>query len=231
MPGMQSGIGVSNALIAEAFRSALRQQLIIVAVIFLALWLARLIALRSWPIKSTAGTGSSAGKARTGGSAGKAGTGGSAGKARSGGSAGKARTGEDARTATQPEPPGRRLLRIGFGILWIFDGILQAQPAMPIGMPAQVIKPTAQSSPAWVQHVVNAAGTVWTYHPIQISAAAVWIQVGIGIWLIAGSRGPLSRLAGLAEGSSLPEAPARPGLQDRHADQEQPDRGQHQTAQ
>jgi hypothetical protein len=25
------------------------------------------------------------------------------------------------------EPPGRRLLRIGFGLLWIFDGLLQAQ--------------------------------------------------------------------------------------------------------
>jgi cytochrome oxidase Cu insertion factor (SCO1/SenC/PrrC family) len=198
MPGMQSGIGVSNALIVEAFRSALRQQLIIVAVIFLALWLARLIALRSRPIKSTAGTGTSAGKARTGSSAGKARTGGSAGKAQTGGSAGKARTGEDAPTGTQPEPSGRRLLRIGFAILWIFDGILQAQPAMPIGMPAQVIKPTAASSPAWVQHVVNAAGTVWTYHPIQISAAAVWIQVGIGLWLLFARRGPWARLGALA---------------------------------
>jgi hypothetical protein len=29
------------------------------------------------------------------------------------------------------EPTGRRLLRIGFGLLWLLDGILQAQPAMP----------------------------------------------------------------------------------------------------
>jgi hypothetical protein len=69
MPGMQSGIGVSNALIAEAFRSALWRQLVIAAVIFLALWLARLIAVRSWPIKRTAGIGRPAGKARAGGAA------------------------------------------------------------------------------------------------------------------------------------------------------------------
>src|SRR5262249_58413868 len=35
-------------------------------------------------------------------------------------------------------------------------------------------------------------------HPMQAGASAVWIQVGIGIWLLAASRGPLSRLAGLA---------------------------------
>ena len=84
------------------------------------------------------------------------------------------------------EPSGRRLLRIGFGLLWIFDGILQAQPAMAAGLPAQVIEPSAASSPAWVQHVVNWAGTSWSFHPIQAGAAAVWIQLGIGAWLIIG---------------------------------------------
>ena len=49
-----------------------------------------------------------------------------------------------------------------------------------------------------MQHVVNWAGTTWSYHPLQAGAAAVWIQVGIGIWLLAAARGPLSRLAGLA---------------------------------
>src|SRR5215469_5960611 len=97
-----------------------------------------------------------------------------------------------------PEPAWRELLRIGFGVLWILDGLLQAQPAMAVGLPAQVIEPTAANSPGWVQHVVNWAGTSWSYHPIQAGASAVWIQVGIGVWLIAAPRGPWSRLAGLA---------------------------------
>jgi cytochrome oxidase Cu insertion factor (SCO1/SenC/PrrC family) len=96
------------------------------------------------------------------------------------------------------EPAGRQVLRIGFGILWLFDGILQAQPKMAIGLPSQVIEPTAASSPHWVQHVVNWAGTAWSYHPLQAGASAVWIQAGIGIWMLAAPRGPLSRLAGLA---------------------------------
>jgi len=96
------------------------------------------------------------------------------------------------------EPAWRLLLRTGFGILWLLDGILQAQPQMAIGLPSQVIQPTAASSPSWVQHVVNWAGTSWSYHPLQAGAAAVWIQAGIGIWMLAAVRGPLSRLAGLA---------------------------------
>ena len=100
--------------------------------------------------------------------------------------------------ATQAEPDWRQLLRVGFGLLWVFDGILQAQPKMAIGLPSQVIEPIAASSPRWVQHLVNWAGTSWSYHPLQAGASAVWIQVGIGIWLLAASRGPLSRLAGLA---------------------------------
>jgi cytochrome oxidase Cu insertion factor (SCO1/SenC/PrrC family) len=102
--------------------------------------------------------------------------------------------GEDATS----EAAARRLLRIGFGIIWIFDGLLQAQPAMAAGLPSQVMEPAAASSPAWVQHLANWAGTSWSYHPIQAGAAAVWIQVGLGVWLIAGPCGWPSRLAGLA---------------------------------
>jgi cytochrome oxidase Cu insertion factor (SCO1/SenC/PrrC family) len=96
------------------------------------------------------------------------------------------------------EPRARFLLRIGFGILWIFDGILQAQPKMAAGLPSQVIEPAASSSPGWVQHLVNAGGTIWSFHPIQAGAASVWIQAGIGVWLIVAVRGWPSRLAGLA---------------------------------
>ena len=96
------------------------------------------------------------------------------------------------------EARARWLLRTGFGVLWIFDGLLQAQPKMAGGLATQVIEPVATSSPGWVQHLVNWGGTVWSYHPVQAGAASVWIQVGIGVWLIAAARGPWSRLAGAA---------------------------------
>jgi cytochrome oxidase Cu insertion factor (SCO1/SenC/PrrC family) len=99
--------------------------------------------------------------------------------------------------AAVPEPRGRRVLRVGFGVLWLFDGLLQAQPQMPAGLPSQVITPAAQGSPSWVLRLVNWGGTAWAYHPVEAAAATVWIQVGIGLWLLVAPRGRWSRLAGV----------------------------------
>jgi cytochrome oxidase Cu insertion factor (SCO1/SenC/PrrC family) len=96
------------------------------------------------------------------------------------------------------EPKARRMLRVGFGVLWIIDGILQAQPQMAGGLPSAVIAPSASASPGWVQDVVNFGGTIWSFHPITAAASAVWIQAGLGLWLIAAESGWPSRLAGLA---------------------------------
>src|SRR5512146_864496 len=102
--------------------------------------------------------------------------------------------------AGQPwrEPRGRRVLRAGFGVLWLFDGLLQAQPQMAGGLADQVMRPSAATSPGWVRHLVDWGVTVWDYHPVSAAAAAVWIQVGIGLWLIVAVRGRSVRLAGLA---------------------------------
>ena len=80
----------------------------------------------------------------------------------------------------ESEPSARRLLRIGFGLLWVFDGILQGQASMPIGMTTSAIEPTARASPHWVQHVVDLGVTLWNDHPVVVAVAVVWIQLGIG---------------------------------------------------
>jgi cytochrome oxidase Cu insertion factor (SCO1/SenC/PrrC family) len=172
VPGMNSGLNPADPTLVAAFRSALLHQGAIALVLIVFLWLLWATA-RTWRPAPTAAGGS-----RTIGEAGA-----------------KDDTGRGGRWT---EPRGRRLLRIGFGIIWIFDGILQAQPKMAGGLASQVIEPTAAASPAWVQHLVNWGGTIWSFHPIQAGAASVWIQVGIGLWLIAAARGPWSRLAGLA---------------------------------
>ena len=164
MPGMNSGVNISNPVVVAAFRAALLHQGLIVLLILLVLGLAW-IGVRA---RLRAGARSGTGVQESGSSA-----------------------------PVLAEPAWRQLLRIGFGLLWIFDGILQAQPKMAVGLPAQVIEPTAASSPGWVQHLVNWAATTWSYHPIQAGAAAVWIQVGIGVWLLVAARGAGSRLAGV----------------------------------
>jgi cytochrome oxidase Cu insertion factor (SCO1/SenC/PrrC family) len=97
-----------------------------------------------------------------------------------------------------PEPVARRVLRIGFGGLWILDGLLQLQSAMPLGLPSNVIQPSAAASPQWVQHVVNSGVSIWSNHPIQAASSVVWIQVGLGLWLLVAPRGRWSRLGGAA---------------------------------
>jgi cytochrome oxidase Cu insertion factor (SCO1/SenC/PrrC family) len=167
--GMNSGLNPADPIIVAAFRSALLNQFAIVCGIFLVL-------LAAWAaLRGRAGLDAATGR----------------------GSPAAARGGAGQRAAW-PEPRARRLLRIGFGALWLFDGILQAQPQMPGGLPSQVIAPAASTSPQWVQHLVNWGGSIWAYHPVQAAASVVWIQVGIGLWLICAPRGWPSRLAGLA---------------------------------
>ncbi len=199
MPGMNSGLNPADPTLVAAFRSALLHQGAIAIIILAFLWLLWATA-RTWRMTTPA--------AKPEDSAGS----GTAGPDSAGPDSARtdsART-DSARTDSGArarwawlgggawEAPGRRLLRVGFGLIWILDGILQAQPKMAGGLAAQVIQPTAAASPAWVQHVVNWGGTIWSYHPIQAGAASVWIQVGLGIWLLVAAHGPWSRLAGLA---------------------------------
>ena len=178
MPGMNSGLNPSDPTLVAAFRSALLHQGAIALIAIAFLWLIWATA-RTWRSPAPAGKGGKVGPARGG-------------AAQSG-----VPQGGVARGATA-EARGRWLLRVGFGLLWIFDGILQAQPKMAGGLATQVIEPVAGASPVWVQHLVNWGGTIWSYHPIQAGAASVWIQVGIGAWLVVASRGSWSRLAGAA---------------------------------
>jgi cytochrome oxidase Cu insertion factor (SCO1/SenC/PrrC family) len=107
-------------------------------------------------------------------------------------------TGQALTTPADPEPRWRAVLRVGFGVLWMVDGFLQAQPAMVAGLPSRVIQPGAVSSPGWVRSLAGWGTAAWTYHPVQAAAAAVWIQIGIGVWLLAARRGRWSQAAGLA---------------------------------
>jgi cytochrome oxidase Cu insertion factor (SCO1/SenC/PrrC family) len=59
-----------------------------------------------------------------------------------------------------------------------------------------VLTPAASSSPTWVQHLVNFGATLWIEHPVTAAAAAVWVQVGIGLLVLVAPFGQWSRFAG-----------------------------------
>ena len=96
------------------------------------------------------------------------------------------------------EPRARAILRYGFGGLWILDALLQAQSSMPLGLPDGVLKVGAATSPSWVQHLASSGAGIWTRQPIVSAVAVLWIQLGIGIWILLAKRGVPSRLAATA---------------------------------
>jgi cytochrome oxidase Cu insertion factor (SCO1/SenC/PrrC family) len=93
------------------------------------------------------------------------------------------------------EPMARRYLRIVFGMLWILDGLLQAQPQMAAGFGRDVLAPALATGPGWLSDAAGPLVRLFTRHPVTADAATVWVQLGLGVLLILGGTGILSRFA------------------------------------
>jgi cytochrome oxidase Cu insertion factor (SCO1/SenC/PrrC family) len=203
---MGTELGNGNAVLIAAFRAALLHQGFLIVLVFAVLGLL-LVSIREirrpLPPRVAGGTGTaSTGTASTG----PASTGPASTRQAAAAPLPRAGLGLRLRIAArklsggppgEPEPRWRAVLRIGFGLLWVIDGLLQAQPAM-VGLATQVIKPESAGSPAWVRSIVDWGTASWTFHPVQAAAAAVWIQLGIGVWMLAVRRGRWSQAAALA---------------------------------
>ncbi len=78
----------------------------------------------------------------------------------------------------------RLILRRGLAVLWFFDAILQAQPAMVTqGFVGGVLKMAQQNQPPWLYRLMEQGILVWTSHPIAANIAAIYMQAGVGIAL------------------------------------------------
>jgi cytochrome oxidase Cu insertion factor (SCO1/SenC/PrrC family) len=201
MPGMGHAPSLTNPTVVSAFQSTLIHQLWIILAVIAAVTLG-VNAFRAWQLTRQvrgrqASRAEDAAASALAESRGTAASG--AGTEGAGVNAGGAGTGGMAITDSPAaaEPVARRVLRIGFGILWLADGLLQLQSAMPLGLPGNVLDPAASGSPHWVRAIVSDGALIWQRHPVQAAAAAVWIQAGIGLLLIVAGRGRWSRLAGV----------------------------------
>jgi hypothetical protein len=92
----------------------------------------------------------------------------------------------------------RDTLWIGFAILWLVDGLLQAQPAMfTQQFVTTVLQPVAQDQPGWLAGLLWASTLVWQANPLAANLAAVLVQLAIGALLLLGRAKPWGRV-GLA---------------------------------
>ena len=92
------------------------------------------------------------------------------------------------------EARSRTYLRMAFGLIWLFDGILQFQVGMPLGLASKVVLPATNGTPGWLHAWMNQGMIIWNNHPIALADGTAWIQVGIGLLLLV-SNGSIGRLA------------------------------------
>jgi hypothetical protein len=106
-------------------------------------------------------------------------------------------------TAAQARPPAgtvaglpaitRRHLQIALGVLWLLDGVLQAQPFMfTRGFATQVIGAAGQGQPEFVEVPVHWVSTVIAAHPVAWNVPFAGLQLLLGVGLLVR---PTARIA------------------------------------
>jgi hypothetical protein len=79
----------------------------------------------------------------------------------------------------------RRDLQVALGLLWLLDGVLQAQAFMfTRGFATQVIAPVGQGQPGFVSGPVHWASTVVAAHPVAWNVPFAGIQLLLGVGLL-----------------------------------------------
>jgi len=91
--------------------------------------------------------------------------------------------------------PSRTILQVGFGALWILDGLLQAQAEMPREFVPMVLEPALTGQPAWVVQLGRVGINLWSLHTITTDAFSVFIQLAIGLGILLGGESVVGRLS------------------------------------
>jgi hypothetical protein len=95
----------------------------------------------------------------------------------------------------------RRQLQISLGVLWLLDGILQAQPFMfTRDFATQVIAPSGQGQPGFVAAPVHWGATIIAAHPVAWNVPFAALQVLLGIGLLVRRTARLALAASIAWG-------------------------------
>ncbi len=92
------------------------------------------------------------------------------------------------------ESAGARTLRLGFGLLWLLDGLLLAQPRMfGPALVAEVLRPAGAGEPGWVRALVAWSVHVMTPHLLAFHLLLIAAQLLAGALLLMGARPALLR--------------------------------------
>lgn len=92
-------------------------------------------------------------------------------------------------------PRARDILIWGLGLLWIIDGLLQAQPLMVTQFVGLVLDPLKPHQIPSIEQVIHWGIQLWSLHPLAWNWLAVWVQILIGVGIILGQESRGRRLA------------------------------------
>jgi hypothetical protein len=94
-------------------------------------------------------------------------------------------------TITRSAGITRRHLQVALGLLWLLDGILQAQPFMfTRGFATQVLAPVGEGQPGLVSAPVHFGATIIAANPVlwNVPFAAIQLLLGIGLLMPRAAR-------------------------------------------
>ncbi len=83
-------------------------------------------------------------------------------------------------------PRSRKILIIGLGLLWILDGLLQAQPLMATQFVHELLVPLLHGQPGMVATMMRIGMHVWRIHPLAWDLVAIWTQILLGFLILFG---------------------------------------------
>jgi hypothetical protein len=66
---------------------------------------------------------------------------------------------------------------------------------MPLGLANNVIAPLTTNTPSWLHSLMEHGIYLWNSHPISLAVGTAWLQVGIGLVILA-SNGRTGRIVG-----------------------------------
>src|SRR6185312_8625776 len=95
----------------------------------------------------------------------------------------------------------RRRLQIALGLLWVLDGLLQAQPFMfTRSFATDVMAPAGQGQPGFVSAPVHWVATVIAAHPVAWNVPFAVLQLALGVGLLVPRTARVALAASIAWG-------------------------------
>ena len=85
-----------------------------------------------------------------------------------------------------PPIPGRRVLTVGLGVLWLLDALLQFQPLMVTQFLPYLLAPLLKGQPAVIAQSIAAGMYLWGLSPVAADLLAAWLQMAIGLLILLG---------------------------------------------